>query len=510
MGTVALYMRLSSDDANAGESQSIVNQRDLLYDFVRSHREFDGCPILEFSDDGYSGVNFNRPGVKRLLSLAGKSVDCIIVKDFSRFGRNLVEVGDYLDQIFPFLGVRFIAVNEGYDSKQGYGSTVGLDVSLKAMVYEMYSRDISEKTRSVQMAKMRKGEYLCGIGFYGYRRSEKKKNSLEVDGAAAEVVRRIFGMAAEGMHLAEIAAVLNRDGIPSPLMYRKENHMVGSRVRPVIGDICYWTGESVKRIILDERYTGCLVGHKCRVAGLSARRKELVPKEEWIVVRNTHEAIVTKEIFLQAQAVLKQRVKKVDVRRPYHKFHGLLKCACCGRALERKSRKQAYFSCPTAKTVAGRACTIVHMGEQVLEETLLEAVRLQARLFRDAVPESEEGMGGGPEEEMKNCEAVANRYKALQAVVFEDYAEGRIGKREYLLKKQEMAVQQEEAGRRFGELADRLVRLREGKDEKGTDFGKYVSAKELTRGMLEDMVKEIRVSGRDTVEVVWNIMGQVK
>ena len=178
MGSIALYMRLSSEDSHSGESYSIGNQRDLLYDFIHNHREFDGRSVLEFCDDGYSGTNFERPGIKKLLALAGSTVDCIMVKDFSRFGRNLIDVGDYLDQIFPFLGVRFIAVNEGYDSAKSLGSSVSLDVSLKAMVYEMYSRDISEKIRCVQQAKMRKGEYLCGIAFYGYQKSATEKNKL--------------------------------------------------------------------------------------------------------------------------------------------------------------------------------------------------------------------------------------------------------------------------------------------------------------------------------------------
>ena len=137
MKTIALYMRLSNEDAHEGESYSIGNQRALLMDYVKSHEEFENWSVLEFYDDGYSGVSFERPGIQKLLALAGNTVNCIIVKDFSRFGRNLVEVGDYLDQIFPFLGVRFIAVNEGYDSGQGLGSSVGLDVSLKALVYEM-------------------------------------------------------------------------------------------------------------------------------------------------------------------------------------------------------------------------------------------------------------------------------------------------------------------------------------------------------------------------------------
>lgn len=280
-GAVALYMRLSAEDANIGESVSIANQRDLLYAFVRSRREFDGCPVLEFCDDGYSGVNFNRPSVQKLLSLAGKTVSCIIVKDFSRFGRNLIEVGDYLDQIFPFLGVRFIAVNEGYDSGEGHGSSVSLDVSLKAMVYEMYSYDISEKIRCVQQAKMCKGEYLCAIAFYGYQRSKLKKNHLEIDTNAAEVVRRIFNMAVNGMVPSKIASELNREGILSPLMYRKKNHTDGIRGWKTAGERTYWTRENVRRIICDERYTGCLIGRKQTVVDISTKRTEPVPREDW-------------------------------------------------------------------------------------------------------------------------------------------------------------------------------------------------------------------------------------
>ena len=227
MGTVALYMRLSSEDANEGESFSIRNQRDLLHNFLKSRREFDGCTVMEFCDDGYTGTNFDRPGIQKMLSMAGNPIQCIIVKDFSRFGRNLLDVGDYLDQIFPFLGVRFIAVNENYDSKNSIGSSVSLDVSLKAMVYEMYSRDISEKIRCVQQAKMKKGEYLCAIAFYGYKRSATQKNKLEVDGKVADVVRRIFQMAVGGMTPTQIALRLNAEGIPSPLVYRRENHKIG-------------------------------------------------------------------------------------------------------------------------------------------------------------------------------------------------------------------------------------------------------------------------------------------
>lgn len=504
METIALYMRLSSEDASAGESISIANQRDLLYDFVRSHQEFNGCSILEFCDDGYSGVNFSRPGVQKLLSAAGKTVTCIIVKDFSRFGRNLIEVGDYLDQIFPFLGVRFIAVNEGYDSKQNLGSAVSLEVSLKAMIYEMYSHDSSEKIRCVQRAKMRKGEYLCAIAFYGYKRSETIKNKLEVDSTAAKVVSRIFHMAAEGMIPSKIAAKLNQEGVPSPLMYRKSNHTDKLRTWKTAGNRTYWTRENVRRIICDKRYTGCFVGHKRTVADLSTRRTKPVPKEEWIVAEDTHEAIITKETFAEAQKILHHTTQKKSANKPYQKFHGLIKCAYCNRSLMRTVCKQTYFSCPTAKITANQACIAIHLEEVVLENTLLTAIQAQIPSGIESALKTEEDTKEHLQEEIRVCQSVISRCKALQTTKFEDYAEGRIDKQDYLLRKQEIISKQKKAESHLAKLSSQFAKLHRQQEKTETDFKNYTLIKELTREILEKLVKEVHVSEKDMIEIQWN------
>lgn len=231
-------------------------------------------------------------------------------------------MGDYLDQIFPFLGVRFIAVNENYDSKKSLGSAVSLDVSLKAMIYEMYSRDISEKVRCVQQAKMKKGEYLCAIAFYGYKRSKTEKNKLEIDAEAAAVVRRIFQMAAGGMVPTKIALKLNSEGLPSPLAYRREKHTDGLRRWKVSGDISCWTRENVRRVISDERYMGCLVSRKRTTVDISKKQTVKVPKEDWIVVKNIHEAVVPEEIYVQAQKVLKKCIRKKIPVKSNQRFRG--------------------------------------------------------------------------------------------------------------------------------------------------------------------------------------------
>lgn len=506
MGVIALYMRLSNEDVNEGESSSISHQRDLLYDFVKNCREFDGCTIMEFLDDGYTGTNFDRPGVQKMLSMAGNPIQCIIVKDFSRFGRNLLDVGDYLDQVFPFLGVRFIAVNENYDSKNSIGSSVSLDVSLKAMIYEMYSRDISEKLRCVLQAKMKKGEYLCAIAFYGYRRSRDRKNSLEIDGQAADIVRRIFQMAAEGVKPAQIALRLNTEGIPAPLAYRRANHTDGMRGWKVAGDTAYWTQENVRRIISDERYTGCLIGRKRIRLDISKKQTVALPKEEWIVARDTHEAIVSKETYGQAQKVLKKCVKKKKPEKSTQRFRGLLKCAVCERALKRAGCKDPYFSCPTGKLLPDTQCSRIHLKERELEDTMLISIQNRVRMFLQTGDAEEKDVHfAAIEKEIRDCQTAMSRFKANQAAAFEDYAEGRVTWQEYLFRKAETTRGYEEATAMYAELCAKWAEQQQasGFMEK-TGSGQYVRIEELTRNLLVEMVKEIRVSGEDTLEIIWN------
>lgn len=534
MKTIALYMRLSNEDDHEEESCSIENQRSLLLDYVKNHEEFKGWNVLEFLDDGYSGVSFERPGIQKLLALAGGTVDCIIVKDFSRFGRNLVEVGDYLDQIFPFLGVRFIAVNEGYDSGQGLGGSIGLDVSLKALIYEMYSRDVSDKIRSVKHVKMRRGEYQGTMAFYGYQRSGTARGKLEIDEPAAEVVRRIFRMAAEGISPTNIAVELNRNGIPSPLMYRRENHTDGGHSWRVAGDMTCWTRENVRRTLSDERYTGRLVSHKRAKDDVSAKISKLLPREAWIIAEDAHEAIISKELFEQAQTVMghgcrakapgkaPEKATEKPSEKPSGKspekpsgkptekscrrFKGLLKCAHCGRALTRCSSKTPYYYCITRRALPGSSCAGVHIGEKELEDSLLEAVRIQVRLAqasgtaRPGAPTEESIL----QEKLQKCGKAADRCKVKQAAAFEDYAEGRISRQEYLSRKREISGQMEGWNREYIDISDRLAEAAKYKDQGTCDLSRYALVNELTREVLAELVKEVRIVGNDEIEIVWS------
>lgn len=212
---IGKYIRLSLADRdvmkkeNKTESESIAHQRDLIQRYIDSHADLKGCEVREFYDDGYSGTNFNRPAFERLLEQIRKGeVDCVIVKDFSRFGRDYIEMGDYLERIFPYLGVRFISVNDGYDSRDYKGTTGGLDVALKNIVYDFYSKDLSVKVTTAKRAKMKRGEYIGGHVPYGLLRNPDDKHKLINDPEAAAVVREIFEAAIGGMKISDIARML--------------------------------------------------------------------------------------------------------------------------------------------------------------------------------------------------------------------------------------------------------------------------------------------------------------
>ena len=303
---IALYLRLSVDDSNPAESGSIANQRALLQAFVTAEPALQDKKTMIFADDGYSGTNFNRPQVQRLLSLARNGgLSCVLVKDLSRFGRNYPEVSHYLDNIFPLLNIRFISVNDNYDSAAHKWQAAPISMAFNAIMHDVYSKDLSAKVRQSYAAKSKQGEYLTGRPPFGFVKSNIHRNKLEVDPEAAAVVRQIFSMAGQGYSCVKIAAFLNSTDVDTPLMYhrRKAADLHCKRI--------YWTGESIRRILTDERYTGVLITGRRRVTSPGARNVKHLPKDEWIRVCNSHEAIVSHEEYRLAQAVIKFKRKQV-------------------------------------------------------------------------------------------------------------------------------------------------------------------------------------------------------
>lgn len=275
---ICLYIRLSIEDDDVSgnpfkkESGSITTQRALLYDYIKNRKEFDGCKVIEKCDDGFSGTHFdNRPKFTEMIELAKKGkVNCIIVKDFSRFGRDYVELGNYLEQLFPFMGVRFISVNDNYDSAElADGTTGDLDVAFKNLIYDYYSREMSGKQRIAWQRMVEQGQYNSNCALYGYRKSEEDKHKLVIEPEEAAVVREIFNMKITGTGTTLIAKALNDRGIPCPSeMYRSRGD---TRLWKNKGRKCYWTACKVENIIRDEKYTGTMVQLKTKLDAVGGK-----------------------------------------------------------------------------------------------------------------------------------------------------------------------------------------------------------------------------------------------
>lgn len=300
----ALYIRLSREDGDKEESDSVLSQRDLLESFAAGQEDLVKAGV--YVDDGYTGTDFERPAFQRMLReiKAGK-IDCVIVKDLSRFGRNYVHSGKYLEEVFPSLGVRFIAVNDNIDSYQNPSSMDTILVPFKNIINDEYSRDISRKVRSSLDTKRKKGEFIGSFAPYGYQKSPENKNKLIPDPEAADVVKEIFSLFLSGQSIDGIVRKLNAAEVPNPSAYKQRQ---GLSYRRQSGS-SLWEHSSVRRILKNRVYLGELVQGKRRVKSYKIHRAEALPEESWIVAGNTHEGIVSPSDFAKAQKLLGQNVR---------------------------------------------------------------------------------------------------------------------------------------------------------------------------------------------------------
>lgn len=376
----ALYLRISDEDEElnkACESESISGQRLLLTDFIRKHQELSSGTTIEIVDDGFSGTNFERPGVKKLLEMAkAHQVDCIVVKDFSRFGRNYLEVGNYLEQVFPFLGIRFLSVNDHFDSAQTIGAAGAIEVGFKNIICQAYSKDLSEKIRSVRRLKAEQGKFVSAFAPYGFRKADGSKNRLVVDEESAAVIRRIFGLYLGGMSKAGIARRLNEELVPSPMMVRKQRK--DKLCRAGCNEQTHWTTSTVAQILSDRRYAGDAVYGKVTPKEVGSKKGVQVPREDWIIVPDAHPCIIGREQFQAAQANKKKHGYKRGEENPLAKK---VLCRGCNHALKRIRRgKQVYFQCTTSRDTDRYPCFAERLPEPELEEAVLCSLQSSARL----------------------------------------------------------------------------------------------------------------------------------
>lgn len=336
---IAIYIRLSKEDNKIKEeSNSVTMQRILLHRFVAE--KFSDYDLLEFCDDGYTGTNFERPGMQNMLEkIRDSRIDCIVVKDFSRFARDYIELGSYLEQIFPFMGVRFISVNDHYDSNEYQGSIADIDVNFKNLLYDLYSKDLSQKVRSSLAVRKERGEYVSGNSPFGYEKDPEDRHALVIAEDEAEVVRRIFSLTVEGYTSVEIARLFNETQVKTPIEFKIEK---GRTSREPKGERFLWNSSTICQILRNEIYIGNVVQKKY-TKDFVGGKNHLNPREDWLVTYNHHEPIVAKEVFEKVQ-----EGRGLKRKPQYHLTHpliGKMICGCCKKNLRYRRGLNPYFTC---------------------------------------------------------------------------------------------------------------------------------------------------------------------
>ncbi|MCI8760847.1 MAG: recombinase family protein [Clostridia bacterium] len=389
--SVALYIRLSQEDANNGtekqESNSVTSQKTLLKEFIEEH---DDLIVYDtYIDDGFTGTDFNRPSFQRLLEdMRNGKINCVIVKDLSRLGRNYIEVGNYIEQVFPLFNIRFIAINDSVDSFKNPASTNTILVPFKNLINDEYCRDTSIKIRTSLNGKKKKGEFIGAFPSYGYIKDPKDKHKLIIDKSVADIIRNIFDWNVnEGLGKISICHRLNDLGILNPTGHKKLELEQNYNNYGIRDNTYTWTPSTIRNILNNEVYIGNTVQGKRRTKSYKVHKVEVVPKEEWVKVENTHEPIIDKEIFKKAQELSRRDTKVSQKTKELSVWAGFLKCADCKRAMNKKSStnksgsKYEYYICSTYRKKSNNLCTKHSIKVENLEKVVLKAINLHIGLL---------------------------------------------------------------------------------------------------------------------------------
>lgn len=503
---ICMYIRLSSEDDDIrynemkDESNSITAQRRMLYDYINSKVEFKDCTVLERCDDGFSGTHFdNRPQFVDMIEMAKRrEIDCIIVKDFSRFGRDYIELGDYMEQFFPVMGIRFISVNDCYDSDMlENGEIGGLDISFKNLIYDYYARETSKKEKLAWKKSAERGDYRACVTLYGYKKSKDNNFKLEIDPEAAEIVREIFSMKLSGMSTTEIAANLNAREILPPTEYKY--HAGDKRAININKRKCYWEAGVVGLILQNEKYVGDMVLLKTEVNRVTGKQIKRA-KEDWITVENTHEAIVSREIFDTVAKSFKR------ISRNFGKSVNVFYCSGCGRKMNKC--RGAILKCRINAVMEENKCVETTISVKRAEQAILANIKHKYRTFIDIKSELEDEVRGKIKSLDERIESITKTLDYVDSAwknIYSDYADRKISKDEYLL-------QSKEHKQKIQTLTEELEKLKSEKKQRepyaSADvvellLQKFSEAEELTNEIKSAMIEKVLVYGNNALEIYW-------
>ena len=526
---VAIYLRLSKEDDDLScssgaksESNSISNQRKLIYDFMKLHPELELYD--EYKDDGKSGSNFDRAEFQRMMKdiEAGK-VNCVVVKDQSRFGRDYIDVGKYKEKIFPKLGVRFITINEGYDSLSATSSD-DLAFTINSFVYDFYIRDISTKIRTNLTAKKQNGEYAGAFVAYGYVKDSNDKSKLVVDQFAADVVRDIFRWKIEGLSPQNIAVRLNELGIPSPAEYKK---LSGSNYKTSFqtSSKAVWSHVSVRRILKNEIYLGVMIQGKRTTPNYKTKTVVTKAESEWLRVEGTHEAIISVRDFELVQELLRDdtHCRAGDVTVPV--YAGRIYCGDCGATAVRKTvsyagKRYVYYVC-NANKHDKTVCSRHSIREDILGQVIYQTIRHQIDLLLDVDKALRQFENLSWEKhKLKQLDAsieiqeeVVRKNNTLRLGIYEDLRAGLLDRSEYESLKKELAERIAEATAAIEKLNKEKREILDGVSKQQSwieQFRQYENVTELTRPMVIHLIERINIFEDSNIEIVFRHRNQIE
>lgn len=510
----AIYLRLSKEDGDLSttggktESNSIANQRKLIEEFLKKHPEI--TFVQEFCDDGFTGTNFDRPDFQKMMEkIKQREINCIIVKDLSRFGRDYIESGRYLEKIFPHLGVRFIAINDNYDSAQKEQAGNEIILPFKNLINDSYARDISIKVRSNLDIKRRNGEFVGTHVVYGYQRSADDKHRLEIDKTAAAVVQRIFQMKVDGSSPGQIAKRLNEEGVPSPLEYKR---LCGAKLKTSFKQQAKseWSHVAVYRILQDEMYIGTLVQGKSTSPNYKVKTRKLKDKEEWMRTENAHEAIIPPGTFDLVQKLLHEDTRSTKEGDTVALFAGKIFCAECHSTMARKrsvisGREYVYYVCQDS------GCKL-RIKEQLVYDAVLAVIQSQVSMALDmerALKQLNDVSWERRELEriasgITRQEEVIAHNNQMKAMIYEDFKNEVISFEDYRIFKAEFDKNISEAKETIARLVGNRNQVKNGLTGQQSwlsQFHQYKNIQELTRRVVVYFIEKVEITAEKEVLV---------
>ena len=507
----SMYLRLSRDDGDEGESNSISNQRELIKDYAsKLNIEI----ISEYVDDGFSGSNFDRPEFKKMMKALEKGeFNTIIVKDLSRFGRDYIETGKYLQKIFPEKGVRFISVNDNYDSDNADVSDTHLILPIKNFINDSYCRDISMKVKSSQKVKRQRGEFIGAFAPYGYVKDSEEKNHLVIDDNVAHIVKKIFKMKIEGYSSKSIADSLTKLGVPTPKVYKD---LQGVKFSTVFNKgLGKWDAKMVNRIIENRVYTGTLVQGKTVKLNYKSKKQINVLEEDWIVAYDTHDAIITDSQFAIANKMMTRDL--LNSKKEPDMLSGLLYCKDCGHQLTRRVTKRkdgvrTYYICGAYNK--GDDCSRHSVEEknimQALELLLVNHIKIQEKLYEE-ISKSDYNFSDA-KVNLGDLEAQKSKFERLRKTLYLDLEDELISEEEFETFRKEYKLRILEVEEQIANRISAHNELREilkSKESWLNHLSKYTDIENLDRYSLVMLVDKIIVgekddAGKQDISIIFN------